>query len=171
MRNLNLIRSTVKSRQLVLAFSALVVFFHPQLASGQSSPLGFVKSQTTEGLPYMTGGISVEERQRMSEQSSEYNLKLIFAENAGIYLADVKVAVENDRGEQIGNFTSPGPWFFIQLPPGRYDINGTFDGTTKAIRKVPVSKSQQSARIFHWDLPGEPEHPELLSQLKSGKES
>jgi hypothetical protein len=169
MRNLNLIGSTVTSRPLVLAFIALVLFFHPTLASGQSSPLNFVKSQTAEGLPYMTGGITIEERQRMSEQSSEYNLKLIFAENAGIYLADVKVAIENDQGEQIGNVTSPGPWFFIQLPPGKYDVKATFDGRTMAVRKVPVSKSQQSARIFHWDLPGEPEHPELLSQLKSEK--
>jgi hypothetical protein len=169
MRNLNLIGSRATSRPLLLAFTALVLFFPPALASGQSSPLSFVKSQTAEGLPYMTGGISIEERQRMSEQSSGYNLKLIFAENAGIYLADVKVAIKNDHGEQIGDVTSPGPWFFIQLPPGRYYVNATFEGSTKAIRNVPVSKSQQSARIIHWDLPGEPEHPELLSQIKSEK--
>jgi hypothetical protein len=118
----------------------------------------------------MAGGFGTDEREQMAEQSRDYNLKLVFAEKAGIYLADARIDIENEKGEEIVNITAPGPWFYIELPPGTYNVTARFEGNTKTIRNIPVSKSQQTARILHWDLPGEPEHPELLSQLKTEKE-
>ena len=154
------------------AFLALVFVASPRPAFAQSSSLSypFTKSQTADGFRYMTGGFGIDDREQMTEQSRDYNLKLMFAEKAGIYLADARVAIENEKGEEIVNITAPGPWFYIQLPPGTYNVTASFEGNTKTIRNIPVSKSQQTSRLFHWDVAGEPEHPELLSQLKSEKQ-
>jgi uncharacterized protein YigE (DUF2233 family) len=152
-------------RALVLLGSVILLALGISQAPADSSVFGheFRTAKTQEGFPYLTGGISIDERQLMAERDDEYNLKLVFAEKSGIYLADVKLGIFDQKGQQIAAVTAPGPWFYIQLPPGKYDVRASFDGRTKTIRSIPVLKAQQTSRIFHWDLPSEPEHPELVS--------
>jgi hypothetical protein len=109
----------------------------------------------------MAGGFGTDERQLMLEQSGKY-----FAEKAGIYMADTRVVIENEKGEEVLNMRAPGPWLYVQLPPGTYNVTASFEGNSKTIKNIPVSKSQQISRIFHWDVAGEPEHPQLISKSK-----
>jgi hypothetical protein len=157
--------SRAAERALVLIASLILILLGTSRARADSAQLGIepVAAKTQEGFPYLTGGISIDERQLMAERDDEYNLKLVFAEKSGIYLADVKLGIFDQKGQQIAAVTAPGPWFYIQLPPGKYDVRASFDGRTKTIRSIPVLKAQQTSRIFHWDLPSEPEHPELVS--------
>jgi hypothetical protein len=152
-------------RALVLLGSVILLALGISQAAADSSVFGheFRTATTEQGFPFMAGGISVDERQLMVERDDKFNLKLVFAEKSGIYLADVKLGIFNQNGQEIAAITAPGPWFYIQLPPGRYDVRASFDGSTKTIRNIPVSKGQQTSRIFHWDLPSEPEHPQLVS--------
>ena len=122
----------------------------------------FTAATTRAGYPYMAGGVSIDERQLMAELGDSFNLKLTFTEKSGIYLADVGLIITNQNGEAVVNTSSGGPWFYIQLPPGKYDVKASFAGRTKRISNIPVSKSRQISRIFHWDLPSEPEHPQLV---------
>ena len=113
----------------------------------------------------MAGGVSIDERQLMAELGNNFNLKLTLAEESGIYLADVGLVITNQKNEEVVNTSVGGPWFYIQLPPGKYDLKASFAGRTKAFGNIPVSKYQQTSRMFHWDLPSEPEHPELVKKL------
>ena len=124
----------------------------------------FTVAKTETGFPYMEGGVGIDERQLMAERDDNFNVKLIFAEKSGIYMADVKLVFTNQKGEEVVNTTAEGPWFYIQLPTGQYDVKASFAGRTKVIRNIPVSKSRQTSRIFHWDLPLEPEHPQLVTK-------
>lgn len=157
-------KTTLKGQSVSLIFLLILLMFGA--GSAQSLPLDvfFAEGKTEEGFAYMAGGFGIGERDVMEEQSDDYNLKLIFAENSGIYLADVKLTVENENGQEIVNTTAPGPWFYIQLPPGRYDVTADFEGEVKKINNISVSESRQASRIFHWDLPSEPEHPQLALQ-------
>jgi hypothetical protein len=84
---------------------------------------GIVKSE--KGAPYMSGGIGVEERNQMRQAAKEYNLGLSFAGKSRGYLTDVGVVITDDKGKQILSAANTGPWFYVQLPPGKYTVKAT----------------------------------------------
>jgi hypothetical protein len=103
----------------------------------------------------MTGGVGIGEREKMENWAQNYNLKLSFAEEAGVYLADVGVVVEDQRGKQLINMTSNGPWLYLQLPPGDYTVRATVNGETKQSKNVHLENGTRVTRIMRWDLPQE----------------
>jgi len=116
------------------------------------------EGKTAQGFPYLVGGISSEEREAMEQRAKGYNLKLVFAEKRGAFLADVGVVVTAANGAEILSITSTGPWFYIQLPPATYGVRATFKGETREIRNLAVPKGRAVQRTFTWNL-GEPPQP------------
>jgi hypothetical protein len=141
---------------LVSTIFMTLAFAAAQIRAEQPLAHEFFKQGTTErGFPYMSGGVGSGEREQMSKQSDQYNLKLVFAEDVGVYLADIRVLIRDQSGKELVNTVSGGPWFFLQLPPGRYDIEASFNGKTKRIHNLQVSQGQRVARTLHWDVPVE----------------
>lgn len=155
-----------RSKRGLVALASLLLLT-PGISQGSAgSPVtgyGFTTAETAKGFPYMTGGVGIDERQVMEQRDDPFNLKLVFAEKSGLYLADVRLRILNQDGREIAATAATGPWFYIQLPPGEYDVQASFDGKTQMIRNIEVSEAQQTTRILHWDLPSEPEHPQLVS--------
>ena len=116
---------------------------------------GIVRDETDQGIAYMTGGVGIGEREKMENWAENYNLKLSFAEEAGVYLADVSVVVEDQRGKQLINMTSNGPWLYLQLPPGDYTVRATVNSETKQSKNVHLENGTRVTRIMRWDLPQE----------------
>lgn len=111
-----------------------------------------LKKETYHGVPYLSGGIGIGEREYLREMHKSYNLKLIFALADGDYLADVNVVVENPGGNKVLDVESPGPWFYTKLPPGQYTITATVDG--KSVNdKVNVGKRGMTDIILYWKQP------------------
>jgi hypothetical protein len=101
---------------------------------------GIVTGKTPQGYAYMSGGVGVDERGQMIKQLKNYDLKLSFADRAGEYLSDVKVVINNEHGKEIVNTASNGPWFFIELPSGKYHVKATFNNRTEEIKDVAASR-------------------------------
>lgn len=79
-------------------------------------------------LPYVSGGIGTSERETLEKERSNYNLWLTMAaKGSGAYLADVHVRILDKRTQQLV-FSHPlaGPWLFVKLPVGRYDIEASY---------------------------------------------
>lgn len=102
------------------------------------------------GVPYLSGGVGLEERQRLEQSTGDYNLKLVFAATAGAYLGDVHVVIRGPRGVAL-DATSTGPWFFAKLPPGKYRVSATANGRTQT-KSVSVGGKQSRAAFY---FPGE----------------
>jgi hypothetical protein len=100
------------------------------------------------GIPYMTGGIGLEERELMKRMSQSYNLKLAFANLGGHYLSDLLVFINDDGGHQIFETKTTGPWLFVKLPRGKYRVKTDFNGIFRS-RWVEVSEELQTV-LFHW---------------------
>lgn len=128
----------------------------PALPAAQFPPtIIIVEGKTTQGFPYLSGGVSSDEREVMEERGKSYNVKLIFAGKTGAYLSNVKLVIGDTKGGEIISITTNGPWFFIQVPSGSYSVNATFTGETKQIKGLKVLKDQTATRTLTWDL-GEP---------------
>jgi hypothetical protein len=118
------------------------------LARTQAS--GIINGKTEQGYPFMSGGVGIEERNLMLRDAHDYDLDLSFADNKGHYLSDVNVVITNDQGKQLVNTTSAGPWFYIELPDGKYDVKASFDNRTEEIKDLNLSKGHPLTRLLDW---------------------
>ena len=110
------------------------------------------EGRTSDGFPYLFGGVSSDEREAMEERAKGYNLKLVFAEKRGAFVSGAIIMIATAKGIEIDAMTVKGPWFFIQLPPGDYSVKATFKGQTKQINNLHVPKDKRVQQGFSWDL-------------------
>jgi hypothetical protein len=100
------------------------------------------------GFRHLSGGVGLEDRQRLEEMASDFDLKLVFAEPDGDYLADVPVMIEDGHGIVVLHATSRGPWFYAKLPPGRYTVAIPQAGA-QYTRSVEVPRHGQKEVLIH----------------------
>jgi hypothetical protein len=86
-----------------------------------------VHGQTEGGLAYLSGGITVEDRMAMHAERGRYNLWVAtVAKGSGAYLSDARLRVVDLKGKSaVLDRTMDGPWFFISLPAGHYELTAT----------------------------------------------
>jgi hypothetical protein len=121
------------------------------------STIIITEGRTAQGYPYLFGGVSTNEREAMEERAKDYNLKLVFAEKTGPYLSDVSVALASGKDGEILTIATNGPWFYIQLPPGTYEVKAIFRGEARQIKNLRVTKDKTVQQTFIWDLGEKPE--------------
>jgi hypothetical protein len=112
---------------------------------------------TTQGYPYMFGGVSSNEREAMEARAKDYNLRLVFAAKSGAYLSGVMLVLTTANGAEIISVATNGPWFYIQLPPGSYSVQARFGEQTKQVKNLRVIKDRSMQQNFTWDLGEQPE--------------
>lgn len=113
------------------------------------TPRSGLQVREDRGIRYVSGGIGVSERDELNALSHQFNLRLLFAVQAGNYLADIRVNITNARGETVLSAKSEGPWFFAQLPPGAYTVDvDALDRTQR--QAVRISGGRQSRLNFFW---------------------
>ena len=101
------------------------------------------RGKTAHGFVYLSSGVGADERLALEERAKAFNVKLVFADADG-------------KGEAILSTTTAGPWFYIQLPPGIYNVKATFGGQSKEIKKLLVSNDRNTHQVFVWDPGGDP---------------
>jgi hypothetical protein len=103
--------------------------------------------KTDHGIPYVSGGVSVDERHALRQMTRKDNLQLIFAAKNRDYLSDVTVRIMDDKGHQVLNTVAQGPWLFTKLPAGKYTIKATTMGHSQgAVAEVSL-KSQTRVHL------------------------
>lgn len=136
----------------LLLFSPWMLTGNVLAQSSMENPPGILMSASDQGFRYMTGGVGLEEREIMRSWGTDYNLKLTFAELSGNYLSDVRIMMEDQSGKEIVNMTTNGPWLYVKLPAGTYDVKATFEGETRQIKNLHLPKGDRVTRLLHWDL-------------------
>jgi hypothetical protein len=143
-----------------LLFSLSVLVFDPLrcampkadlLAAEIPAPIMITEGKTTQGFPYLAGGVSSNEREIFVERGRGFNLKLSFADRRGPYVADVELVIEAAKGVEIIRMKVDGPLFFIQLPDGDYAVKATFNRETKRVN-VKLRKDKGVHYTLLWNL-------------------
>lgn len=107
-----------------------------------------IKEGEMKGIAYMAGGVGINERSVMEKKEGPYNLKMVFAEASGLYLADIEVTIYDANQKKIFQVVSNGPWLYVALPPGEYQISAVHNHKTKH-RKIKVGNYLKRT-MFHW---------------------
>ncbi|HSC78893.1 MAG TPA: carboxypeptidase-like regulatory domain-containing protein [Chitinolyticbacter sp.] len=95
---------------------------------------------------FVSGGVGEEELASLQAVKPQYNLQLMTTEKSGDYLAGVKVAIQDGKGQTVLDTVTTGPYLFVQLPDGHYQLSADYDG--KVVKRA-VSVRGQKARTLH----------------------
>jgi hypothetical protein len=136
-----------KFRHLVTSLIVVCVW---ATATYAQAPESFpVQPKHYGSVPYLSGGVGLDEREVLNQTGRDYNLKLSFALTSRNYLGDVAVEIRDSAGRVALEAISEGPWFFAKLPPGRYTVVVKCNENTQQ-KAVQVSGMGQSVLNFFW---------------------
>jgi len=132
---------------------AIVTFACCVLAAGAafagSSADSDLQTKTYKGVPYISGGYGIQEREDLRALGKKDNLELSFALADRAYIDGAKVIIKNSGGKDIFNAMSDGPLFFAELPKGTYTVEATAMGRTEE-QVVQVPSNGQAQVYFTW---------------------
>jgi hypothetical protein len=135
------------------------------LALALASPAWALKSgKTPMGMPYVSGGIGQSELSSLHAKRGDYSLWVITAAmKSGAYLADVEVSVRDAKQRVVFKERLDGPWLFIDLPLGRYEVEASFNGETEK-RSTTIHRGDHHQVFFYFKTgdetpPDVPERP------------
>jgi hypothetical protein len=115
------------------------------------------KENRERGIAFMSGGVSQTEREILNERGKGYTLKLIFSSKRGEYLSNVIVKVFDQKKQTILITVSNGPWLFIDLPIGNYEIEASFRADRKKISQFKIERGKRKVFHLRWDSRKPPE--------------
>lgn len=101
-------------------------------------------------VQYFSAGVGVEER---AAQYPPYPLKLVFLAGPRAYLTQVAVTIKDTKGAM--NLLVPGeqvtgPWLFVDLPAGTYEITAIRRDRSEIKQKVEVGAGGSKTVYFRW---------------------
>jgi hypothetical protein len=106
-------------------------------------------AKASANVPAISGGVSLNARDKLRTQERDANVKLVFALNTGNYLSDVHVKVTDNKGNVVIDDVSNGPWVLAKLPAGTYTADATYNGKTVR-QKITAGKSGLRTAQFRW---------------------
>jgi hypothetical protein len=101
-------------------------------------------------ISYFSAGIGIEER---SVQYPSFPLKLVFVTGPKAYLSLVSVTITDREGKvhlQIPSKHVTGPWLFLDLPPGNYDISAEGPGRDSIKEHVTLTAKETKTIYLRW---------------------
>jgi hypothetical protein len=102
------------------------------------------------GARYFAAGVGLQEREAVYPP---FSLKLVFTAGGKPYLTGVPVTIRDAKGKvrvKIPRDHVTGPWLFVDLPPGVYDIESTYGGQTQSLKKIQVESGKTKTIYLRW---------------------
>jgi len=108
-----------------------------------------------DGIRHVSGGVGESERTELNTLANDFNLHLMFAtKDSGEYLSAVRVKILDASNSPVLSAVSKGPWFYAQVPPGKYSVEVTPSGSRgedeTQREAVQIDRSNQSKLDFYW---------------------
>lgn len=104
------------------------------------------------GVAYITGGVGDAEQATMAARFNDFALKLVNVKSGpeGAFVSNVDVTVTNADGETVVETTASGPWLFVDLPAGTYEVTASFDGQTQA-NTIVLQQDANQRMVMDWN--------------------
>ena len=101
-------------------------------------------------VKYFSAGVGQEER---AAQYPPFPLKVIFVTGPKAYLSEVAVTITDTAGKrrlQIPGDQVAGPWLFVDLSPGTYDLAAVGPGHAQVKARVTITKGHATTVYLRW---------------------
>jgi hypothetical protein len=105
--------------------------------------------QNYSGVEVINGGADLDQADAIERIQSRYPLRVEISGKGGAYYVADRVRVLQ-RGEVVAEIPDAGPWLLINVPPGRYTLEGDFGGTE--LRRDVLVPTNNSVKVS-WIVP------------------
>ncbi|MBJ9685095.1 MULTISPECIES: carboxypeptidase-like regulatory domain-containing protein [Burkholderia] len=128
------------------------------LSAGLAAAATGAYAQSSDGLPeatqqgdisFVSGGIGKDQSTAFECNESAWPLALRFTGKGGEYLADVHVRIVDGKGNEVLKTDARGPYMLVKLPPGRYTVHASYQGSDET-RAVTVGAKGGAKAAFQW---------------------
>jgi hypothetical protein len=99
------------------------------------------------GINVACSGVGDEARE--DPRWADFAVKIEFANRDAEYLSDIDVTLSEANGEVLLHVRCETPWLLADLPPGKYNVAGTFEGITKTA-KLTSPKAGQARVVIRF---------------------
>lgn len=106
-----------------------------------------VPVQQYESIRYYSGGVGIEERTQLPQL---FALRVILATDSGKLLCNAEVTILTKEKTVFRGRAEHGPWLFVDLPPGVYDIKALQGGHTREAKGVRLVKGGHQTVVLRW---------------------
>ncbi|MEO8186718.1 MAG: hypothetical protein ABI580_05055 [Burkholderiaceae bacterium] len=113
-----------------------------------------VEGRTADDRAFVSGGIGLEESERLKQMADKYSLQLVISSRSGAYLADTSVAITRTNGQKILDLPLDAPWLLVDLPPGGYKVSVAHAGRTQE-RSVTLAPGKREHLVVQFDVPAD----------------
>jgi hypothetical protein len=99
---------------------------------------------------YFSAGIGLDER---GADYPPFALKLVFTAGGKPFLTGVTVTIQGPKGMEkivIPRDRVTGPWLFVDVPAGTYDISGVQADQTQTLKSVKVERGKTRVVYLRW---------------------
>jgi hypothetical protein len=97
----------------------------------------------------ISGGVDLDEAQRMKQAAGRYPLRVVFSVPGGNYAVPEQFTLLQGKQAMV-TIPSAGPWLLIDLPPGAYTLQAKVEDRVFT-RSVTVSG--RGGNTVHWVVP------------------
>ncbi len=127
-----------------VALASALGAFQVYAQSGDALPIA------TESGPVsvISGGVDLDEADRMKRASGRYPLRVVFSVPGGSYAVPDEFKLMRDGSEMV-SIPAAGPWLLIDLPPGKYTLQARVEDRVFD-RTVTVDRSGSTV---YWQVP------------------
>lgn len=130
------------------------------LALASSGPAIAAEGKTIQGEPFVSGGVSADERESLQKARTKYALFVQTAAKAGPFLADVEVRITDKAGKPVLETKLDGPWLLVNLKLGEYKVTANYAGKTQE-KWTNIHRGNNHEMVFYFD--------EKVDTLKKGE--
>ena len=117
-----------------LLLSAPVVHAHPD--EEVTTPSTAVVTTAGEAVESISGGIGEEGRAELEAVQKNYDLKVVFAGEGGIFLDDIHAVITDAAKNTVLTTDPEGPILLVNLKPGKYVVTAEAQGI---VQKATIS--------------------------------
>ncbi|MFZ6720018.1 hypothetical protein [Undibacterium sp. Ji49W] len=115
---------------------------------------------SAKGIACLSGGIGAPEREELRQQAGQYSLWIsTAAKKTGAFLSDTKIVVRDSKDQRVVFITvMDGPWLFLGLPAGQYEVEAVFHEKTMRIdqqvkKATTIKPADHHQMMFYFDVP------------------
>ncbi|HAF02105.1 MAG TPA: hypothetical protein DCO68_04635 [Methylophilaceae bacterium] len=129
-------------------FSLTALIFLVLVNSCLADNLAIKKS--TQGIAYVTGGISDDEVEALRPYTKKFSLHLVFSEGvSGRSITDIDVNIYNTDSKLVFKTIKAQPQLFVDLPAGTYTIVAKYN-ENKQRYKFELAANEHKKIILNW---------------------
>jgi hypothetical protein len=112
------------------------------------------EGRTANDRAYASGGVGLEESERLKQMADKYSLQLVISSRSGAYLADTRVTITGANSQKVLDLPLDAPWLLVDLAPGTYKVLVAHAGLTQE-RSVTLAPGKREQLVVQFNVPAD----------------